>query len=398
MQTVRLLQLGLAIFAMLFGAGSVVYPLGLGRDAGDMILFAIAGFIVTGVFVPLIGLVSAALFNGEYKKFLGRAGRWPGAVIAFMCMMLLGPLGATPRCITLAHGAVHWHVPAISLFIFSLITAVLIYAATMRRSMVVELMGKVFGPIKLLLLFSIIGVGVFATAKPLATTLTTGTAFARGFSDGYLTLDLIATIFFSVLIIQAIRASLSPTERSDQIAVAWYGLKAGVVGGSLLGLVYVGFSFVASKHGLALEFVEKRQLLSALASMVLGERASIIANITTTVACLSTAIALTAVFAEYVASELFGGRINYLQALAVTVVMNFATTNLGFSGIEHVMEPLVLICYPALIVLSLANAAQVLWGFDYSKQVVISTLGINLVITGMKHADAIKAVVMQVVG
>ncbi len=398
MQTSRLIQLGLAIFAMLFGAGNVVYPLCLGRDAGSMVMFAVIGFIITGVVVPLIGLVSAALFNGDYKKFLGMAGRWPGMIIAFICMLLLGPLGATPRCITLAHGAVHWHLPTISLFVFSLITAVLIFFSTIRRSMVVELMGKVFGPIKLVLLFIIITLGLLATAAPLTTVLTGSTAFARGFADGYLTLDLIGTIFFSALIIRSIRTSMKPEERDDQAAIAWYGLKAGVIGGSLLGLVYVGFSFAAAKHGIALEFVDKTELLSALAEMVLGARASILANITTTIACLSTAIALTAVFAEYMASELFGGRIKYIHALVVTVVMNLAMTNLGFSGLAHVMEPLVVVCYPALIVLSLANAAHVFWRFNYIKEVVIGTLLINLVVTGMKHAPEIKTMLAALLG
>ncbi|MBM3892772.1 hypothetical protein FJ365_00025 [Candidatus Dependentiae bacterium] len=398
MQTSRLIQLGLAIFAMLFGAGNVVYPLCLGRDAGSMVMFAVAGFIVTGVVVPLIGLVSAALFNGDYKKFLGMAGRWPGAIIAFMCMLLLGPLGATPRCITLAHGAAYWHLPFISLFVFSVITAALIFAATIRRNMVVELMGRVFGPIKLVLLFIIIVLGLVAVAAPLTTALNSSTAFARGFADGYLTLDLIGTIFFSALIIGSIRASMKPTERDNQAAVAWYGLKAGVIGGTLLGLVYIGFSFAAAKQGLALADIDRTLLLSALAEMLLGARASWLANLTTAIACLSTAIALTAVFAEYLASELFGGRIKYMHALAATVVMNLAMTNLGFTGLMHVTEPLVVICYPALIVLSVANAAHVFWGFNYIKEVVIGTLVINIIVTAMKHTDAIKAALAQLIG
>jgi len=273
---------------------------------------------------------------------------------------------------------------------FSLITGAFIFIATMRRSMVVELMGKVFGPIKLVLLFIIIGLGLIATAAPLETVFTAGSAFGRGFADGYLTLDLIGTIFFSALIIRSIRSSMKQEERDNQSAVAWYGLKAGVIGGALLGLVYIGFSFAAAKHGIALESVEKTQLLSALAEMLLGARAGILANITTTIACLSTALALTAVFAEYMANEFFGGKIKYISALIITVMMNLAMTNLGFSGLAHVMEPLVLICYPALIVLSLANAAYIFWGFNYIKEVVIGTLFINVLITVIKHGAEIK--------
>ena len=146
MKLSNLIAVGLAIFAMLFGSGNVVFPLALGRDAGENIAFAMMGFVLTGVIVPLIGLVAAALFEGDYRKFLGMAGRWPGALMTFLCMMLIGPLGTTPRCITLAHGALCWHLPGVSLFVFSIIAAALIYAATVRRSYVVELMGRVWMP------------------------------------------------------------------------------------------------------------------------------------------------------------------------------------------------------------------------------------------------------------
>ena len=391
MQLIHIIQLGLAIFAMLFGAGNVVFPLSLGCDTGTKVAFAIAGFILTGVIVPLIGLVAAALFNGDYKKFLGMAGRWPGAIIAFMCMMLVGPFGATPRCITLAHGAVYWHLPMISLFVFSIITAVLVFAATMRKGIVVEMMGRFFGPIKLVLLFTIITLGILSAASPLAIDISAMNAFTRGFADGYQTLDLIGTIFFSGLIIASLRSYMTKSDKENPRVLAWYSLQAGLIGCSLLALVYIGFSFAAAKHGLALAGVEKTQLLSALASILLGQHASVLANITTVIACLSTAIALTAIFADYVAHELLHGRAKYMHALIGTVFLNLVMTNMGFSGIARVIEPIVMVCYPALIVLSLASAAHVLWGFDYVKPVVLITFVFNIGLTVYSHLDALTA-------
>lgn len=398
MQTAYLIQLGLAIFAMLFGAGNVVFPLSLGRDTGMAVWFAILGFVITGVVMPLIGLTSAALFNGDYKRFLAMAGRWPGAVVAFMCMLLLGPFGATPRCITLAHGAVYWHVPYISLFAFSILTAVLVFAATIRRRMVVELMGRIFAPIKLVLLFTIILIGVFSGAVPLPSLFSNAGAFTKGFADGYQTLDLMGTIFFSGLIVSSIRSCLSKEEKNDPRALARYGLLAGIIGGSLLGCVYLGFSYIAAKHGALLANVETTQLLSALAEALLGAHASILANVTTTIACLTTAIALTTVFADYLAHELFRGRLSYPYALFITVALNFVMTNMGFSGIAHFVEPLVMICYPALIVLSLANIAHVLWGFQYVKPVVLTTLLISIAISVHAHAALLKAILAGVCG
>ena len=130
MQFMRVFSTGLAIFAMFFGAGNIVFPLMLGREVGSQMLFGVAGFILTGVLVPLIGLISSALFDGNYKKFLNMTGRIPGMLIALVCMLLLGPFGATPRCITLAHAALKWHVPQLSLFVFSIVVAVFVFFAT----------------------------------------------------------------------------------------------------------------------------------------------------------------------------------------------------------------------------------------------------------------------------
>ncbi len=378
MQTSRVIAVGLAIFTMLFGAGNVVFPLSLGRDMGSQVIFALAGLILTGVLVPVLGLISASLFDGNYKKFLGMAGGIPGALLALVCMLLIGPFGATPRCITLAHAAVAWHIPGVSLFVFSLIVAVLVFLATIKRSAIVDLFGRYLGPIKITLLLSIVIVGLFSSAKAPLSDIPALAGFLKGFNEGYLTLDLIATIFFSGLIISSIKARNGGTMTSHQVMM--FALKAGLIGGTLLGLVYSGFCILAAKYGVFVAGVEKEQLLSALASLVLGERATMLANATMAVACLTTAIALTAVFADYLAHQLFFGRIKYAYALLLTVTANFIMTNLGFAGLARVIEPMAVLCYPALIVLSLANIAHVLADFKYVKHLVLATFAMTVLL------------------
>ncbi len=370
MQTYKLVSIGLAIFAMLFGAGNVVFPLGLGRDTGSMVFFSILGLTLTGVIVPLIGLVSAALFNGDYKRFLQMTGRVPGAIIMFLCMLLVGPFGATPRCLTLAHSAVSWHIQSLDLMIFSVVAAALVFVATIKRRFIVSLMGRIFGPIKLVLLFTIIIIGLFSNATTSPSDFTPLSSFLKGFQEGYLTLDLIGVIFFSGLIISSIKQNAEADVTPHQVAV--YGLKAGLIGGSLLGLVYTGFCLIAAKYGAELAFVEQPQLLSAVATLVLGAQASILANLTMAIACITTAIALTAVFADYL-RELLNNRISYRYALLISICATFIMTNLGFSGVAAFIEPLVMFCYPALIVLSLANLAHILWHFPYVQPVVVGT-------------------------
>ena len=380
MQPLQILSIGLAIFTMLFGAGNVVFPLDLGRETGSMVWFALAGLILTGVIVPLLGLVSSALFNGDYKKFFRMTGVVPGAILALVCMLLIGPFGAIPRCMTVAYAAVHWHLQGLSLFVFSLLMAILTFAATLKRRYVVDVFGRIIGPIKITLLLTIVALGLFSSVVPHKSSITPCESFYKGFSEGYLTLDLLGTIFFSSLIVAGIRRHRKQdgSEYSSQ-EIARIGLKAGIIGGGLLGVVYAGFCILAAKLSGDILGLGQDQLLSGIATLVLGPRANILANITMALACITTAIALTAVVADYVTNELFSGKVKYLHALLITVSLNFAMTNLGFAGISQVILPLAIICYPALIALSLANMAHVFWGFDRVKLVTLSTLAITIV-------------------
>ncbi|MFA6263244.1 MAG: branched-chain amino acid transport system II carrier protein [Candidatus Babeliales bacterium] len=381
----RILPIGIAIFAMLFGAGNIVFPLGLGRETTSQASYAIIGFLITGIVVPLLGLIAASLFDGSYKKFLGTIGKIPGAFLAAICMLLLGPLGATPRCITVAYAAVTWHFPHLSTFAFSLAAAALVFVATMRRGKIVELLGKFLGPLKLVLLLSIVVIGLLSPVAPSVSSLSSMSSFFRGIIEGLGPLDLLATIFFSGLIVTAIKAQAQKEELSSRQIIS-IGIKAGIIGGCLLGIVYTGFCLLAAKYG-ALVFVDvpKEQLLSVLTMCVLGSKASLLVNVTVTVACITTAIALTAVFADYLTHEVFLGRISYWHALLLTVTTTFAMANLGFAGVAHVIEPFAILCYPALIALSLANIAHVLCGFTYIRTVTFITFIATVAITYAPH-------------
>src|SRR3990167_2819934 len=92
--------IGLAIFSMLFGAGNIIYPIKCGVLTGSQNIFGISGFILTGVVLPIVGLVAMILFNGNYKLFFNRLGKIPGAMAILYCMLIIGPLLAMPRCIT----------------------------------------------------------------------------------------------------------------------------------------------------------------------------------------------------------------------------------------------------------------------------------------------------------
>lgn len=372
-----IISTGFAIFAMLFGAGNVIYPLALGRDIGHHIWFGLAGFAITAIIIPLVGLVAVMLCDGSYEKFLSKIGRIPGFVTITICMMLLGPLVFSPRCITISHASVGAYFPNCSLFMYSLFSAAIIFFCTIRKSGVMTLLGYVLGPIKFTLLFVTIIAGFIAPHNLIPSTLSSMGALHKGFTSGYWTGDLLATIFFSGLIYAGLKKGLSDPTNYRQLA--FMGLQAGSIGAILLLLVYGGFCCVAAFNASSLQGIADADIFSNLVPLLLGPIGGVLANITVALATITTAIALTSVVANFFQQSVFRNRINYWQALLLTIAATTLMSNLGFAGIMQFAGPIIFAIYPALIVLAITSSLLVLFGFKWIKVPVLVTFMATLV-------------------
>jgi LIVCS family branched-chain amino acid:cation transporter len=324
---------GFAMFAMLFGAGNVVFPLILGRDSGHEFSWGLLGFCLTAVLVPFLGLFGTMLNHGDYKYLLAPLGKIPSFLLILFCMVLIGPFGMIPRCVTISYSVSKMYFPSLSILGFSLLAAVIMFCCTIKNNMVVDILGKVLGPLKVTLLFFIIMKGLFAPEQFLPVSLTHLESFKQGFLSGYGTCDLLGTIFLSGLILSGVKKGLHPEQQSDSRAIIKHGLQASAIGGGMLSLVYAGFCIIAALHGAELATVDRADLFTALAILILGKEGGCLANITVAMACLTTAIALTAMFAMYLHKDLFKGRISYLPALIITIGITTGIATLGFNGI-----------------------------------------------------------------
>ena len=50
--------IGMMLFALFFGAGNLIFPAALGQQSGDNVGWALLGFILTGVGLPLLGVAA----------------------------------------------------------------------------------------------------------------------------------------------------------------------------------------------------------------------------------------------------------------------------------------------------------------------------------------------------
>lgn len=369
---------GLAIFSMFFGAGNLIFPLKVGLLAGEKNIWAISGFLLTGVLLPLLGLLAIILFNGDYKAFFYRLGKIPGASFILFCMLIIGPLVAMPRIVTLSHIMVSPFLGNISLPLFCILFLGLTFLGTYKENRIINLLGYVISPLLLISLIIIITKGLLVRGEMAHSLNVSGlTLFRESVKIGYNTLDVLGAIFFSSIVITILKENLKNTSEKSLNKLAIMGFKAGLIGVSILAIIYVGMSFLGVYHGAGLSHLNGGELFSTISFRILGSRGAIIIALAVLMACYSTIIALTAVVAEYMQKTILRNKINYVQALLLVLTITAAISNFGLGKILATSGPFIEAGYPALIVLVFVNIAYKLFGFKSIKVPVLITLLIS---------------------
>jgi LIVCS family branched-chain amino acid:cation transporter len=375
---------GIAIFTMFFGAGNLVYPIEIGMTSGTSFSSGLLGFLLTAVCLPLVGLISMVLFDGNYNAFFERLGRGYARNAIFIAMLILGPIIAIPRIVTLSHVMIAPFLPIpflqtisyASSTVFALIFLGITFLAAYKETKLISLLGNIIGPIKIASLAFIILKGCYSIASWNALSNLSGfdyAIFKEGFLEGFGTLDLLAAIFFSAMIIHLLRVGVH-NAHIDRNKLVIFGVQSSIIGASLLALFYAGLAVLGFLYGPGLSYANPGELFRKIAFEIMGTSGAVIIALTVMMACLSTSIALNAVFAEYLQS-VWPGKLRFDKALALSVLLCLP---LSIAGLGYVLQiaagPVVRIGYPVLIVLTVCNVAYKLFGFTWVKVPVVLTL------------------------
>lgn len=367
------------MFSMFFGAGNVVFPLALGIYAKDANLYAIMGLLISAVGIPFAGLIAMTLFNGNYQQFFQRIGKVPGFILASLIMAIIGPFGALPRCITLSYATMQIYLPEVSLALFSILSCILIFMLTYKRTAILEILGYVLTPVLLLSLGIIIVKGLIVSPPAPISNHAPISIFFEGLFEGYQTMDLLGAFFFSSVILVYLERDVDITNPKNCWKVIKLALKASSIGATLLALTYIGFSYVAAFNSDVLSGVSKEEIPGRLASLILGPYGGIVVCIAVSLACLTTAMALASVFAEFLHTDIAFGKISYPFALIITLIISFFISTLRFNGIISFLAPILQVCYPALITLTILNILYKLHHFRPVKLPVLLVFLASLV-------------------
>lgn len=336
---------GFALFSMFFGSGNLVFPITVGQESEGHYLLASLGILSTGVVVPFLGVLGMILYKGDINEFFSCFGKKGIFLFSFLALALMGPFGVLARCLTVAHGALLLLIPEASLPLTSLILCCTIFFLAVNKNKIVSTLGTFLTPF---LLFSIAVITYFGLQGPLPESTTTSSgwlALKNGFFQGYQTMDLLAAFFFSQFVISHLHSNLK----------VFY--KSALLGGGILSLVYFALVLLGWAHASSLIDTPPQEMLGQIAIQSLGPIAAPSVCMAVLFACLTTAIVLTSLFADFLRSEVLQNKIGNKPALFITLCIAFIISTFDFAGIASVLGPILEAIYPALIMLTLVNIA-----------------------------------------
>ena len=179
-------------------------------------------------------------------------------------------------------------------------------------------------------------------------------------------MDLLAAVFFSTFIIGHLQSASSEKDASDSKSSIRTFCKASCIGGGLLTVVYFFLVLLGSIYSPELASVAPQEMFGYIALKTLGPLAAPCMCIAVVLACLTTAVILAALFAEFLRKDICKEKIGNKTSLAITLLIAFVISTLQFSGIMRFLGPVIEMIYPALIMLAIVNVVHRTWGFKNS--------------------------------
>lgn len=382
LQVRQYLAIAFMLFALFFGAGNLIFPAQLGQLAGENIVSAIIGFLTTGVGLPLLGILAMG-YSGKknLQELASRVHPIYGVGFTALLYLTIGPFFAAPRTGTVAFEVgigpfIEEESFQTGLLIFTIVFFLITLLFSLYPAKIVDNIGKILAPLLIILLAVLLIVSFFnpmgVIQEPQEAYQTS--SFFKGFLEGYNTMDALAALVFGIIVIQSIRALGVKSKQGILVATA----KTGVTAILLLGVIYVGISYLGATSVSTLGYFDNGgPVLSGAASHYFGTFGSLLMAVLISLACLTTAIGLVTANAEYF-NTLFP-KIGYKPFVFFFSILTFIVANFGLTNIITFSIPVLMFLYPLAMVLVLLTFISPL--FYHSRWVYIPTIGVTFILS-----------------
>ncbi|AHG78839.1 branched-chain amino acid transport system II carrier protein [Mannheimia varigena] len=348
---------GFMLFAIFFGAGNLIFPPKLGLDSGVDFLPSIIGFVLTGVGLPLLGIAVSGYYQGGYKEALSKNVHPYFSLLFLMAIYLtIGPFFAIPRT-----GATAYQMAVVpfigesstlSLLIFTLAYYLIAVWFSLNPSTVVDRIGAILTPVLLVAILALVVKAVILLGgnelPAVATKADPETPLFTGIVEGYLTMDALASITFSVIVISAIKAKgIGGKDLIKQTSMA------GIIAAIALAAIYISLAWIGNHYPISAETLAELNtkgqnigtfILNSVATDTFGEFGRTLLGVIVTLACLTTSIGLIVTTSEYF-NEVFP-KISYKIYVLIFSLISFAIANQGLDFVISKSVPVLLVLYP----------------------------------------------------
>ena len=383
----NLLLVGFTLFSMFFGAGNLIFPPFLGAQAGTATWIAMAGFAVSAIGFPILGVVEVAR-SGGLPNLARRVHPWFAAVFILLIYLSIGPGLAIPRTASTSFemvapfvGGGRWMQLVYSLVFFAAAGLV-----ALRPEKLTKRLGKILCP-TLIVLIVVLFVGCLL--HPVASGYGEVTGAYRtspaitGFLGGYQTMDTIAALNFGVVIAMNIRALGVKDERE----VVRGTIRAGMIAAVLFVLLYGMLAHVGAMSGAAFPGGENGAVtLTRITSALFGTGGGVLLGAIFVIACFNTCTGLLSCCSEYFHELL--PRIPHGAWVAFFAAVSMLVSNVGLTQILAISVPGLGAIYPAalaLILLALAGEKLAQLRFVYPLTVGLASLESVVTALGQVH-------------
>lgn len=349
---------GLALFSMLFGSGNLIFPPEIGITGGTEWFKGYIAYFLADAGLGICSVFAMLKVDGDLNRLTGAIGPRGSLIINTVCIICIGPLLAIPR-----NAAVTFEMGISPLFgidpesrilrlVFSVIFFGIVLLLTIKPSRVVDILGKYLTPVLVAAIAILIILGIASPAAKAGAPVSEN-LIRDGIFNGYQTLDLMAAIYFAIIIIQSIRSRGLHEKKEERKVTAG----AALIAGALLCFVYGGMAYLGATTGsqwlqeFTGEQINQAGLVVNITGALMGNLGVVFLSVIVSLACLTTAIGLTSAAGEYF-SRIIPSR-SYGFMVVLICIVSAVLCNFGLSAIISIAAPILMLFYPPVMFLTL---------------------------------------------
>lgn len=357
--TKDMLVLGMMVFALFLGAGNIIFPPMAGYHSGTDWFSASLGFIVTGVVLPFLTLITVAV-KGRGERLSVDLPRWVSVTFWVALYLILGSTFAMPRVTNTAYelgflplGFVEKSTAShlIFAFVFNFVSMFFM----LKQGTMISAIGKFMTPA---LLFLLVAVGIAVVRTPLSPinepiNQYVDFAFFSGIVDGYQTMDVLSAMAFGGIVARAL-ASRGITSPQDVVVIT---IKAGLIAVGLLAALYICLFYLgATSDAVSQTATNGGQIFSRYVDALYGALGTWLMCGIVLLASMTTFVGVTSAWADFFAT--FNPRLDYRFWVVVSTLLTTIVSTFGLDTLLRVTIPVLLLIYPTTVALVFLQFAR----------------------------------------